>query len=301
MSKKQHKNVPPDGINNEMSTWWVYIFLLSTIPALTLCSLDRFCRMVDVYNYIIRVVNILTFIYLFSLKMLWFSFVLSLRPLQIPSTKISSTSCIFACPPSFNRKWKPTPISGQCSPYRPCVCVYVLLWPVRLRILLFIDRFLKYFPTPFAHSCPTCLSLFVCFILLCSVCLCFDPTCISVYRLSTALLLCPLCFAAAHLPCSTMLLSCCSPLSVSSAAPPACLRCSTLCIFYFCSVCLHFFLTHISVYPLPTALLPCPLRFPATHPSCLTRHHTLPLCLPICAVRFSSTCLSLLSDSACFS
>ena len=30
----------------------------------TLCSLDRFCGMVDVYNYIIRVVNILTFIFL---------------------------------------------------------------------------------------------------------------------------------------------------------------------------------------------------------------------------------------------
>ena len=29
-----------------------------------LCSLDRLCGMVDVYNYIIRVVNILTFIYL---------------------------------------------------------------------------------------------------------------------------------------------------------------------------------------------------------------------------------------------
>ena len=35
------------------------------IPTLTLCSLDRFCGMVDVYNYIIRVVNILTFIYLY--------------------------------------------------------------------------------------------------------------------------------------------------------------------------------------------------------------------------------------------
>ena len=31
---------------------------------ITLCSLDCFCGMVDVYNYIIRVVNILTFIYL---------------------------------------------------------------------------------------------------------------------------------------------------------------------------------------------------------------------------------------------
>ena len=36
------------------------------IPTLTLCSLDRFCRMVDVYNYIIRVVNILTFIYYYK-------------------------------------------------------------------------------------------------------------------------------------------------------------------------------------------------------------------------------------------
>ena len=35
------------------------------IPTLTLCSLDRFCGMVDVYNYIIRVANNLTFIYLF--------------------------------------------------------------------------------------------------------------------------------------------------------------------------------------------------------------------------------------------
>ena len=34
------------------------------IPTLTLCSLDRFCRVVEVYNYIIRVVNILAFIYL---------------------------------------------------------------------------------------------------------------------------------------------------------------------------------------------------------------------------------------------
>ena len=33
------------------------------IPTLTLCSLDRFRGMVDVYNYIIRVVNILAFIY----------------------------------------------------------------------------------------------------------------------------------------------------------------------------------------------------------------------------------------------
>ena len=33
------------------------------IRFLILCSLDRFCGMVDVYNYIIRVVNILTFIY----------------------------------------------------------------------------------------------------------------------------------------------------------------------------------------------------------------------------------------------
>ena len=34
------------------------------IPALTLCSLDRLGGMVDVYNYIMRVVNILTFVYL---------------------------------------------------------------------------------------------------------------------------------------------------------------------------------------------------------------------------------------------
>ena len=34
------------------------------IPTLTLCSLDRFRGMVDAYNYIIREVNILTFIYL---------------------------------------------------------------------------------------------------------------------------------------------------------------------------------------------------------------------------------------------
>ena len=33
------------------------------IPTLTLCSLDRFCGMVNVYNYIIKVVNILTFIH----------------------------------------------------------------------------------------------------------------------------------------------------------------------------------------------------------------------------------------------
>ena len=33
------------------------------IPTLTLCYLDHLCGMVDVYNYIIRVVNILTFIY----------------------------------------------------------------------------------------------------------------------------------------------------------------------------------------------------------------------------------------------
>ena len=36
------------------------------IPTLTLCSLYRFCGMVDEYNYIIRVVNILTFIYVSS-------------------------------------------------------------------------------------------------------------------------------------------------------------------------------------------------------------------------------------------
>ena len=34
------------------------------IPSLILCSLDRFRGIVDVYNYIIRVVNILTLIYL---------------------------------------------------------------------------------------------------------------------------------------------------------------------------------------------------------------------------------------------
>ena len=34
------------------------------IPILILCSIDRFCGMVDVHNYIIRVVNKLTFIYL---------------------------------------------------------------------------------------------------------------------------------------------------------------------------------------------------------------------------------------------
>ena len=33
------------------------------IPTLTLCSLDRLCGMIDVYNYIIRLVNILAFIY----------------------------------------------------------------------------------------------------------------------------------------------------------------------------------------------------------------------------------------------
>ena len=33
------------------------------IPTLTLCSLDRVRGMVDVYNYIIRVVNILKFIH----------------------------------------------------------------------------------------------------------------------------------------------------------------------------------------------------------------------------------------------
>ena len=36
----------------------------STTLCYTLWSLDSFCGMVDVYNYIIRVVNILTFIYL---------------------------------------------------------------------------------------------------------------------------------------------------------------------------------------------------------------------------------------------
>ena len=36
----------------------------SMIPTLTLCSLDHWCGMVDVYNLYIRVVNILTFIYL---------------------------------------------------------------------------------------------------------------------------------------------------------------------------------------------------------------------------------------------
>ena len=36
------------------------------IPTLILCSLDRLRGIVDVYNYIIRAVNILTFIYLQS-------------------------------------------------------------------------------------------------------------------------------------------------------------------------------------------------------------------------------------------
>ena len=35
------------------------------IPTLTLCSVDGLRGMVDVYNHIIKVVNILTFIYLF--------------------------------------------------------------------------------------------------------------------------------------------------------------------------------------------------------------------------------------------
>ena len=38
-----------------------YIFSIT----ITLCFLDRFCGMVDVYNYIVRLVNILTFIYLY--------------------------------------------------------------------------------------------------------------------------------------------------------------------------------------------------------------------------------------------
>ena len=52
------------------------------IPTLTLCSLDRFCGMADAYNYIIRVVNILTFIYLwiqrFSEHAAWFQTVAQL-------------------------------------------------------------------------------------------------------------------------------------------------------------------------------------------------------------------------------
>ena len=35
---------------------------------LTFCSLDCFCGMVDVYNYFISVVNILTFTYFYSRK-----------------------------------------------------------------------------------------------------------------------------------------------------------------------------------------------------------------------------------------
>ena len=34
----------------------------------TLCSLDRLCGMVDVYNYIIRVVNILTLIWMLTIS-----------------------------------------------------------------------------------------------------------------------------------------------------------------------------------------------------------------------------------------
>ena len=45
----------------------------STIPTLTLYSLDRIRGMVDVYNYIIRVVNILTFIYLDIIIIIRFS------------------------------------------------------------------------------------------------------------------------------------------------------------------------------------------------------------------------------------
>ena len=41
-------------------TYYNYILNIN----ITLCSLDRFRGMVDVYNYIVRVVNILTFIYL---------------------------------------------------------------------------------------------------------------------------------------------------------------------------------------------------------------------------------------------
>ena len=40
------------------------------IPSLTLCSLDRFRGMVDVYNYIIRVVNTLTLIYIINAMMM---------------------------------------------------------------------------------------------------------------------------------------------------------------------------------------------------------------------------------------
>ena len=41
-------------------TYYNYILNIN----ITLCSLDRFRGMVDVYNYIVRVVNILTFVYL---------------------------------------------------------------------------------------------------------------------------------------------------------------------------------------------------------------------------------------------
>ena len=44
-----------------------YLLILIVTPALTLCSMDRFCGMVDVYTDIIRVFNILTFVYLLIL------------------------------------------------------------------------------------------------------------------------------------------------------------------------------------------------------------------------------------------
>ena len=102
------------------------------IPSLTLCFLDRFCGMVDVYNYIIRVVNILTFISkhtssyakktalgfkkqeLFTVLLCWFVFVGSFVGGEMHQTK--KTRRIST--PKDARTMERVPLYNHCDPLR---------------------------------------------------------------------------------------------------------------------------------------------------------------------------------------
>ena len=72
------------------------------ILTLTLSSLDRLCGMVDVYNYIIRVVNILTFIYVF---VLYFSS--HACPASMTTFTFATSCVVHWCMSSFHRSTCP--------------------------------------------------------------------------------------------------------------------------------------------------------------------------------------------------
>ena len=254
--------------------------------------------------------------------MRWFSFVLSLRPLQIPSTKISSPYSILACPPSFSRKRKPTTISGQCSPLPPLfvfmfysdpsVCVYFYF-------LLFSDRFVKYFPTRLRIPVrPICvfrylfiylfsdpfvkyfiLTLFVCFILFL---FCLPP-----FRFDSYYSLSPSTAVFASFPCRpTALLDpavifwCSACLSVLfDYARFFCRSTCRLCCAVLCFILFLFCLPPFrsdSYFHLSPArcLIAIFALFPCCPPALLNPCHLLPLRLPVCAVRLCPFLLALL-------